>query len=449
MSDQKTNMPNLPILEVGKKEETTVGNYFVANYPPFSFWSADETARVEEMLDSTPEANAPLGLYIHIPFCRKRCDFCYFRVYTDKNKDDIARYMDAVVEELQRYMTRTYFKGRDLKFVYFGGGTPSYLSHRQLEYLFKGLQDALPWDSAEEIAFECEPGTLQEIKIKTLRELGVTRLSLGVENFDPEILEINNRAHRAKEIYRAYNYAREVGFEQINIDLISGMVGETEENWKQCIEKTLELAPESVTIYQMEIPYNTTIYKRMRDGQKVIAPVADWETKRRWVDEAFATLEQHGYRVGSAYTAIRDDSVKFLYRDALWTGADMLGIGVSSFSHLGGVHFQNEHNFDPYLERARAGDLPIHRAYRMDDEERLIREFVLQMKLGRVDPGYFRSKFKVDVTERFADALAKHRKNGWLEYDRDEIRLNRRGLLRVDVLLPEFFLDRHREARYA
>ncbi|MGI9015106.1 MAG: coproporphyrinogen-III oxidase family protein [Phycisphaerales bacterium] len=447
MSDKKQT--NLPILETNEKEETTVGNYFIANYPPFSFWRTDAVSELNRQLAKPATAAPTLGLYVHIPFCRKRCDFCYFRVYTDKNARDIQRYMDAVIAELSRYVEHPYLKGRTPDFVYFGGGTPSYLSDKQLKYLFDGLQSHMNWEGAREVAFECEPGTLQEKKIKALRDLGVTRLSLGVENFNAEILELNNRAHRAKEIFRAYNYAREVGFEQMNIDLIAGMVGETDENWKDCIQQALELAPESITIYQMEIPYNTTIYQRMKDGEKVIAPVADWETKRRWVDEAFAELERHGYRVGSAYTAVKDDSVEFLYRDALWTGADMLGIGVSSFSHLGGVHFQNQHNFDPYLETVEAGELPVHRALRLSDEERLIREFVLQMKLGSVSNEYFRKKFNINIAERFRKGLERHRDAGLLTFDETGVMLHRHGLLQVDRLLPVFFLDEHRDARYA
>src|SRR5678810_772058 len=121
------------------------------------------------------------------------------------------------------------------------------------------MKALLPWEHAREITFECESGTLTEPKLKAIREMGVTRLSLGVENFNDHILEINGRAHHSKEIARAYAYARSIDFPQINIDLIAGMVEETEENWKENIRKTIELQPDSVTIYQMEIPYNTTI----------------------------------------------------------------------------------------------------------------------------------------------------------------------------------------------
>jgi oxygen-independent coproporphyrinogen-3 oxidase len=430
-------------------EATQAGNYFVANYPPFSFWSTDQVTEVERVLAGPSAAAPPLGLYVHIPFCRKRCDFCYFKVYTDKNSKQIARYADGVLSELELFGDQPYLSGRGPEFVYFGGGTPSYLSADQLRALFDGLRARISWDDAREVAFECEPGTLQEPKIELLFELGVTRLSLGVENFDAHILEINNRAHRAKEIFRTYEFARSVGFPQINIDLIAGMVGETEDNWRACIERTLELAPDSVTLYQMEVPYNTTIYQRMKNGGTEVAPVADWDTKRRWVSEAFARLEQGGYHVGSAYTASKGADTSFLYRDSLWHGADMLGLGVSSFSHLGGVHYQNEHTFDAYLDRVEGGERPIHRALALSDDEKLVREFVLQMKLGRIDTRYFQEKFGVDVTERFAEPLREHEHAGWLTISASEIVSTRAGLMQIDRLLHDYFLPEHRGARYA
>ena len=432
-----------------KKDATTVGNYFVANYPPFSFWTADQCGALETALQATGDQSAPLGLYIHIPFCRKRCDFCYFKVYTDKNAQDIHRYIDAVFRELDSWRESPLLQGRPLRFVYFGGGTPSYLSARQLRGLFEGLKARMPWDEVEEVTFEAEPGTLQESKLEVLLEMGVTRLSLGVENFDPEILELNNRAHRGEEIYRAYDFARSIDFPQINIDLISGMVGENDANWSAVIDETLRIDPDSVTIYQMEVPYNTTIYRRMKDGGEAVAPIADWETKRRWTDEAFRRLEEAGWTVGSAYTAKKKPDLQFMYRDALWTGADLLGIGVSSFGHLTGVHYQNEHTFDAYVERVEKGERPVHRALPLREDEKLIREFVLQMKLGRLGTQYFQDKFGVDVLDRFGDALQRHRDAGYLEVVDGEIRLFRHGLLQVDRLLHDFFLDEHRGARYA
>src|SRR4029453_551066 len=166
---------------------------------------------------------------------------------------------------------------------------------------------------------------LTDQKLKAIREMGVTRLSLGVENFDDHILEINGRAHHSKEIARAYAFARALDFPQINIDLIAAMVEETESNWRECVRKTIEMAPDSVTIYQMEIPYNTTIYRQMKAEGRLVAPGPDWETKRQWVAYSFDKLEKGGCTIGSAYSAVKDPNrATFIYRDKLWAGADLL-----------------------------------------------------------------------------------------------------------------------------
>jgi oxygen-independent coproporphyrinogen-3 oxidase len=433
-------------------DQTDVGSYFVANYPPFSVWTPDAIEReATPALRTPPKSGVPLGLYLHIPFCRKRCHFCYFRVYTDKNSQDVVRYLDTLAREWEMYASLPAIAGRPLNFVYFGGGTPSFLSTQQLEGLVSRLTASTPWSQAEEITFECEPGTLTESKIAVIRRLGVTRLSLGVENFDDRILEVNGRAHRSAEIARAYKFARSLDFPQINIDLIAGMLGETDENWHRSVQQTLALEPDSVTIYQMELPYNTTISKDLltHTGQ-FEDPVASWSTKRRWVDEAFDALERAGYHVGSAYTAVKAPSrTTFVYRDRLWQGADMAALGVASFGHINGVHIQNLDTWEAYCDAVEHARLPLSRAYKPTNEERLIRELVLQLKLGSIRPMYFAEKYGVDILEHFAGAWTSLEAEGYLTAkSTDRVALSRNGLLRVDVLLPRFFLPQHAGIRY-
>lgn len=433
-------------------DRTEVGSYFVANYPPFSVWTDEGVARdALPALDRAPEPGVPLGLYLHIPFCRKRCHFCYFRVYTDKNAQDVAFYLDTLTREWELWSERAAIAGRPLDFVYFGGGTPSFLSIRQLESLVGRLNVITPWTSAGEITFECEPGTLTPGKLEAIRGFGVTRLSLGVESFDDELLELNGRAHRAPEIFRAYEAARALDFPQINIDLIAGMLGETDEGWERSVRKTLELEPDSVTIYQMELPFNTTISSDLLKGSGRFAqPPASWSTKRRWVADAFEALERAGYHIGSAYTATRKpDGTTFRYRDRLWQGADLAGLGVASFGHVNGVHMQNLDKWETYNAAIQHGDLALGRAYRPTTEERLIRELVLQLKRGSIRPSYFDEKYGVDILDRFRQPLTALADDGFLDrLDRGGVALTRDGLLRVDVLLRRFFLPEHVDVRY-
>lgn len=428
--------------------KTEVGSYFISNYPPFSQWSTDQLGELTAAL-AAPPRDVPLGFYIHIPFCRKRCKFCYFRVYIDKNAGEIERYCAALEKEFELVSEQPAVGGRPFRFVYFGGGTPSYLSVKQLTSLVDRLRKHQRWDEAEEVTFECEPGTLQEPKVKALKELGVTRLSLGVENFSDAVLEENGRAHLSGEVYKAWKWIQDAQFSNVNIDLISGMVGETTENWRENIKKTIELSPDSVTIYQMELPFNT-VYSKDILGNKIETPVADWPTKRDWLNYAYDELQAAGYHISSAYTLVKDPSkVNFSYRDNLWRGADLLATGVASFGHISGVHYQNLTEWGDYLNALlEENRLPLYRAMRPTQHQLLIRELILLLKKGYLDVSYFQKKYGVNILEEFRDAFAEHLRDGMLTISGNDVRLTRNGFLHVDGLLPAFFEPEHRGVRY-
>jgi oxygen-independent coproporphyrinogen-3 oxidase len=428
--------------------KTEVGSYFIANYPPFSQWSAEGLPELVRALASAPR-DVPLGLYLHIPFCRKRCKFCYFRVYTDMNAQAVETYCRALEHEIELVSHQPVMGGRPFRFVYFGGGTPSFLSAKQLTSLVDRLRKHVNWDKAEEVTFECEPGTLSQPKIETLKSLGVTRLSLGIENFSDAILEENGRAHLSGEVYKSWQWIQDAGFPNVNIDLISGMVGETWDNWKENIKKTIDLSPDSVTIYQMELPFNT-VYSKDILGNHVETPVADWPTKRAWLNHAYDELLAAGYHVSSAYTVVKDpQKVNFSYRDNLWQGSDLLATGVASFGHVSGVHYQNKTEWGDYigdlLDRNR---LPLYRALKPTPHQLLVREMILQLKKGHLDAAYFRRKFGVEILDEWRDEWLSHQGDGMLTINGDRIDLTRQGLLHADALLPAFFEAEHRGVRY-
>lgn len=430
-------------------EKTEVGSYFISNYPPYSQWNREALDEIRGVMQSPPIADTPLGLYLHIPFCRKRCKFCYFKVFTDVNAKEIQRYVDALEREIELVSRLAVMGNRPFRFVYFGGGTPSFLSPKQLSSLAARLRGHITWDGAEEVTFECEPGTLSETKVKVLREeLGVTRLSLGIENFDDKILEENGRAHLSKQVFNAWEWITTADFPNVNIDLISGMVGETWENWRENIRKTIELQPESVTIYQMELPFNT-VYSQDVLGNKTESPVADWQTKRDWVDYAFNELQAVGYSVSSAYTVVKDpNKVNFSYRDNLWKGADLLATGIASFGHVSGVHYQNVAGMEEYLGSLEKGELPLGRAYKPTEHQLLVREMILLLKRGFIKPSDFVKKYGVDPYQHWQPIWDKYVEEGLVTLEDDQVNVTRRGLLRVDSLLPAFFESEHQNVRY-
>ena len=428
-------------------EEPAAGNYFVAAYPPFSAWDAGQIPALREALDKSTSV-APLGLYVHLPFCQKKCDYCYYLSYIAQSADVVDRYLAAVVRELALYAAQPGVKDRRVSFAYFGGGTPSTLSSEQVRRLARGLQGALSWDHIKEVTFECAPRSVRREFLETLREIGVTRLSMGVQSFDNELLKRNGRLHLAEDAVRAYSTIREADFGWVNLDLMCGLPGETVASWRDSIQHVIDLEPDSVTIYQTEIPQNTQLYRDLQSGGLPASP-ASWDIKRTRLGEGFRELERAGYTVVSAYNAVKNPQRhRFLYQDFLWRGADMLGLGVAAFGYFGGVHAQNEVTLEKYQVAVEQDDLPVKRAFRLSEYDRLVREFVLQLKLGEALAAPFREKFGADIAKVFAEPLRALDAEGWLTCSDEGVRLTRQGLLRVDRLLPRFYDSRFQDVRY-
>jgi oxygen-independent coproporphyrinogen III oxidase len=446
MMNTDQNAPSAAALTL--PAQTTVGNYFVSNYPPFSCWNPKEIPHLFHALSRTPHP-VPLGLYAHMPFCRQRCHYCYFRVYPRRTRADVELYIDSMIKELSLYQNFPALQDRPLSTVYFGGGSPSFLSIDQLDRLFAGLQQQRNWKQVEECTFECEPGTVSVEKFLALKRLGVTRISLGFQTLHDEILRRSGRDTTVDDCLRAFHQAREAGFDEINIDLLAGLPGETMTTWLRTIDKTLALAPDCVTMYQLELTYNSTLYRSLQAGSKVALP--PWPVKRQLVEAGFKRCEEAGYVVGSGYMAIRNPQWwRFVYTvENFWHGSDLLALGETAFGHVQGVHYQNADTFERYIDLIARGKFPVRRALRLRPEERLRREVILLLKTGSLGAAYFRKKFRVELLDHFSDQWRELLEQGLAEIEGDQIRLTRRGLLEVDWLLPAFYLPEHRGIRYS
>jgi oxygen-independent coproporphyrinogen-3 oxidase len=324
-------------------DEPLAGNYFISAYPPFSCWKKEHVPRLESKLEAPLAAagDTPLGLYVHIPFCDVRCLYCYYSSHANKAPELIESYIEALVKELAIYRAKPALASRDLGFVYFGGGTPSILSERQIHKLITKLKALFPWTAVQEATFECAPKSVSEPKLRALRETGVTRISMGVQQLDDAILKQNGRVHLASDVERAYAIIRRFDFEIVNIDLMVGLVAESDESFIESLERIIEMNPDSVTIYQLELPLNTPLY-RVLDKSVPADSLATREVKRARLANGFARLEAAGYQLRSAYTAAHSpEHQRFVYQDAQYHGADLLGIGASAFSYIDGIHCQN------------------------------------------------------------------------------------------------------------
>jgi oxygen-independent coproporphyrinogen-3 oxidase len=198
----------------------------------------------------------------------------------------------------------------------------------------------------------------------------------------------------------------------------------------------------------MELPFNTVYSKSLIDGQSKV-PVANWDTKRAWHEYAFEQLAAAGYEISSAYTMVKKNkNVKFVYRDAVWHGIDMMGTGVASFGHISGTHIQNVAGWNEYFDALNAGKLPLSRAFPTTAKERLTREMILQLKMGKIKPAYFARKYDADILKIFGSQYEMLRHEGMLDFTRDEVTLTSQGFLRVDQLLPTFYDQKYRNGRY-
>ena len=426
--------------------ETTAGNHLVTNYPPYSCWRSEQTADFEAALDSPPPPG-PLGLYVHIPFCEQRCAYCYFRVYPLRKPEVVDRYIDAVLQELLLYRDRPATAGRPLRCVYFGGGSPSYLSVEQIRRLIRGLRDALPWDGVEEFVFECDPFNTTLEKLATAAELGATRVSLGFQTLNTKSIITLGRASEREHCFESYRAARAAGVGQVNIDTLAGLPGETEETFFGSLDEIIELAPDCVTVCQLDLTHNSRLHRTMK-FRRIDLP--SWPEKRAWVAGAFERLEAAGYTVINAYMCARDPAAYTPVYTVhhTWHGGDVLALGETGVGHLQGFHYQNADSQEKYIAALDEYRLPLRRALRLTNEEKLRREVILQLKTGRLDAEYFRAKFDAAIGELFATQLDELEREGFAGPDGDSVRLTRAGLVAVDWLLPRFFLPQHAGVRY-
>lgn len=430
------------------QRSTAVGNHFVSNYPPFSTWTPEELPNLTAALERKVASPQALSLYVHVPFCRQRCHYCYFRVYPRRTDEEVDLYFTNLLREFSLYEKLPAIAGRRFHSIYFGGGTPTYPKTEVLRKFLETLRSRSNWARLEEFTFECEPGTASLEKFQMLKECGVTRLSLGFQTLHDELLRRSGRDLTTSQCIAAYEQARRAGFDQINVDLLAGLPGESETSWHQTVQQVTQLEPDCVTIYQLELTHNSGLYHSMQNGRD--PHLTDWPTKRAWVRNAFARLEEIGYTITSGYMAVRDPGRwRFAYTvDHFWRGYDLLALGESAFGHIQGVHYQNVHRFDRYTGMLEANQFPWRRAHQLTFEEKWRREFILQLKTGSVETRYFRDKFDLDLASHLKSEFEYLAREGFLEFDSDCIRLTRSGLLDVDWLLTTFYLPEHRGVRY-
>lgn len=393
-----------------------------------------------------------LGLYIHIPFCERKCPYCDFNTYAGLEAQHQAT-VDALCTEMGRWSER--LSGRTVSSIFIGGGTPTVLQASQLHQLFAAIHRHFRVEPGAEITCEANPGAVDRAKFAVLRELGVNRLSMGVQSFREEELRFLGRIHSTDDVYQAYAAARQVGFDNINLDFIFGLPGQSEADWRVTLDRVLALAPEHLSLYSLIVEPDTPLFHWVETGQ---TPAPEEDVAAALYEIAIARLEASGYLQYEVSNWARQaspadaqcETPRFACRHNLvyWRNEDYLGIGPGAHSHLcvvedGAVVERRWGNRKPvpgYNRRVQAGE--ALEAFVEEIPPRLAQGESMMVGLRLTREGVrldrFNTRHNVSALDTFAGELERLRDFGLLTVDAERIRLTRHGLLMGNQVFMQF-----------
>lgn len=290
-----------------------------------------------------PALDRPFGVYVHIPFCAARCDYCDFATWTDRSAELITAYVDACVTDVTRRYTRE--DCPPATSIFFGGGTPSLLPAGELVRIL----DAIPRAPDAEVTVECNPESADEEKLGAYRDHGVTRLSFGVQSMVPHVLHSLGRVHNPENVERCVGMVRDLGFETFNLDLIYGASGESADDWRRTIESVLELEPPHVSAYALTVESGTPLARRVGEGKCAALDDDDQAEKYITADELFADAGLDWYEISNWARPGNECRHNRLY----WDQGEYLGIGCAAHGHTGARRWWNVRTPERYVDLVR------------------------------------------------------------------------------------------------
>ncbi|WOO34822.1 coproporphyrinogen-III oxidase family protein [Anaerocolumna sp. AGMB13020] len=417
--------------EVKQKRED-----FINQYPPLNLLNKQDIGKIW--------AEEDFHLYVHIPYCIKKCDFCYYVSYENKNGQIPEEYLEALKKEIRLYGGMEQFKNRKVRSIYWGGGTPTLMSLSQIKDLLEVI-----WESFqihEDVEFCCEvrpgPETTKE-KIMLMKEYGLKRVSIGCQSLNDNVLKLNGRNHNSNTFYKTFNMVRECDVFSINVDLMSGLLGDTQETFLYSIDEMIKLRPENLTIYKLEVYLNNLLYKKTL-GQE--ARFITDEEEAEHVEAAYNRLLENGYLLSDNYSFCSEDKYRQIHRYNTWEGEDMIGVGLSSHSCYGLTIYQNDNRMADYMEQLQNDKLPIRRAYEFSVYEDMVRMIIFGIKSVSYPLEKFSRKFGIGADVIFADKLSYLQKEGYIDIKDGILNTTLKGALYADDVVRIFYPDRYRDA---
>jgi oxygen-independent coproporphyrinogen-3 oxidase len=417
---------------------------FVFQYPPFATMRPGATPDFSQPATGY-RAEEGFQLYVHIPFCAVRCTFCYYGIMPNTFRTVVNPYVDALHKEIDMVSQLPYLQGRKVETVYFGGGTPTYLKEEQFEKLVRHIRDR--FDVADDVEWtsEAEPTTVQESKLALLKDLGITRMSFGIQSFHSEIAKINGRIAKPHVVQRTLEWAKQAGFRVTNIDLMSGMLGETMKTWKHSMDTIMDYEPEHITIYRMEIKPGTQFYTKLQFDPELRKQFVGDAAELQMVDYAEELFGAKGYTHHTHFSWIRKPEFEHTHRTNCWRGKDLVALGESAFGFANGYLYQNCNPYRPYNRIVNEGKVPIGCAHQLSPREEMTGYMTMGLKLRSIPRADFRRRFGKDPVEEFAPEIAFLVERGVVTVDDDAIRATHHGCLYADSYLQVFYPPEHLE----
>ena len=372
----------------------------------------------------------PTSAYVHIPFCTQICYYCDFSKVFIKNQP-VDSYLEHMLEEFRSYDIQK------LSTLYIGGGTPTALSASQLEVLLKGLTENLDLSVLEELTIEANPGDLDADKIAVLKSSAVNRVSLGVQTFDDKMLKKIGRSHLEKDIYENIDRLKLAGFDNISIDLIYALPGQTMEQVKENVAKAIGLDIPHMSLYSLILENHTVFMNRMRRGK---LPLPKEELEAEMFEYIIAELERAGFE---HYEISNFSKPSFESRHNLmyWDNAEYYGIGAGASGYVNGVRYKNHGPIRHYLSAVEEGNARITEEHLSQKEQMEEEMFLGLRKKSGVSMARFEEKFGRSFDGLYGEIVRDLVQQGLMQIEGDRVRMTKRGLFLGDTVAERFILE--------
>ena len=381
------------------------------------------------------------SLYLHIPFCIRKCSYCDF-LSSPQDEGTREEYVQALIREI--LVQGDCFSGTKVDTIFFGGGTPSILTEKQISRIMEAVHASFSVRPDAEISLEMNPGTAEPDKLRAFRQAGINRLSIGVQSLHDDELRLLGRIHTAAQAETAFLQAREAGFENINIDLISALPGQTPEKWEYNLSKAINWKPEHISAYSLIIEPGTAFAEMQEKGQ--LLPVPGEEDDRTIYHTTGKILSRAGYRQYEISNyALPGKECR--HNIGYWTGHEYLGLGIGAASYIRGCRFSNTPDLSFYLEAlkkaADGSDLESIReeVHSLTDKEKMEEFMFLGLRMtDGTDAGEFERRFGRSLESVYGDVIRRHIRQGVAEHTQKGIRLTARGIDVSNYVLADYLL---------